>query len=362
MRKLMQYFLDKLTEGKTFSESEDDLLLYTTLSVIVLFAGVMHIFLLLATLALGVTLFIFLNIVSITVYAVLFLLVTRRRMYRFAGVAMTIEVTLYALFASIYMGVDCFFFLYFFLLMLLQVNIPYASRRVRTVSSMGIFLATLVSVIIGHFVPPLYEFKGQNGLFGLSVFNCSLCFLGMLIEILALNIIRMSNAERVRKFEKRAHTDSLTGIFNRWYADGFISTFREEQAGRKWCVAIMDVDDFKQINDTLGHPVGDEVLRALAGILSSSFRKTDVLFRWGGEEFLVFLSDVELKTAEGILEAVRRRIVESPVSAANTSIEYTVTIGVAEVDPNNVIGSITLCDERLYHGKQNGKNRVVAAI
>ena len=360
MPKLIQAIIDKITAGKNFSDSNDELYLYLTLIFAIVFAGIMHTFLLIAMIIIGVNLLIFINIISIFIYISLLMLVIKRRTYRMVGIIMTIEVILYALFASIYLGNECYFFLYFFLLLLIQLNIPYAKTIVRAISSLIIFAAMVTSIVIGYNIEPLYQLKSQIVIIHLSASNCILCFLGTLIEILAINIIRRGNAERVRKYEERAHTDLLTGFYNRWYADGFISNFYEGQEKGRWCVAMLDVDDFKNINDTMGHPVGDEVLRALSNLLSTGLRKTDVLFRWGGEEFLVFLFDVELEKATSILDMVRRRIQDTPVFVANHKINYTVTIGVATVDFNNVKGSITVCDERMYWGKQNGKNQVVS--
>ena len=359
MQKLLQTVIDKVTAGKTFSESADEMYLYLTLSVAVVFAGGMHIFLLIAMLLLGVKLFVILNCVSILIYGSLLHLVLNCRRYRLVGNIIAVEVIAYAMFASVYLGKNCYFFLYFFLLLLVQLNVPYETKEVRIFNSAAAFIAMVASVVMAFRIEPFYVIQSQIQLVALAVANCTLCFMGILIELLVIDIIRKGNAERVRTYEKRAHTDSLTGIYNRWYADGFIADFAKGREDSSWCVAIMDIDDFKTINDTWGHQAGDEVLRMLANILSSSFRKTDVVFRWGGEEFLVFLSDVKLKTATSILDVVRKRIADTPVLVANKRISYTVTIGIAEVDFNDVASSIVTCDEMLYQGKRNGKNQVV---
>ena len=359
MPKSMQTVTDKLIAGNSFSKGDDELFLYLTLTVSTIFAGVMHVFLLISMALFEVQLLVVFNIISILVYASLLLLVITRKTYRFAGAIITAEVTLHALFATLYLGQSCNFFLYLFLIQLLQLNVPYVSTKMRIVNSSIVFVAMIISVSMGYFIEPFYKLSDETVL-AFSVFNSILCFVGILIELLAMNIISHNHTERVRTYEKRAHTDSLTGIFNRWYADGFIADFALRTEEGKWCVAIMDVDDFKQVNDTLGHPAGDEVLRSLSNLLITNFRKTDVLFRWGGEEFLIFLSNVDLETAADILDVVRKRIAETPVFAANTTIEYTVTIGVAPVDLNDVHGSIAICDERLYWGKQHGKNQVVS--
>ena len=359
MPKLLMAIIEKITAGKTFSDGNDERYLYLISAVVAVFAGTMHIFLLSAMIIMGVNLFIFLNIISILIYASLLLLVLTRRTYRLVSILTTVEVIAYASFASFYLGINCYFFLYFFLILLIHLNVPYAKTKTRIICSALILIAITASVVTSFYFEPLYQLPDSMVL-ALAVSNCILCFFGTLIELLAVNIIQKDNAERVRKYEERAHTDSLTGIYNRWYADGFISNFYELRKEKHWCVAMLDIDDFKNINDTMGHPAGDEVLRSLANIMNTSLRKTDVLFRWGGEEFLMFLSDVELETAAGILDTLRRNIADTPIFTANKKINYTVTIGVAAVDLNDVQSSISVCDERLYQGKQNGKNQVVS--
>ena len=359
MQKLIQSIINKIIADKKFSDNYDEMYLYLLMNIAVLFAGVMHVLLFFLMLIMGVNPFTLFNIISILIYGGLFILLIARRMYRLVGLVISGEVIFYSLLALIYFGGNCCFFLYLFLLLLIQINIPYAKASFRVVISVAIFIALTASAVIGFRIEPIYEFQNQTGLMIFSVSNCVLSFFGILIELFAINIIRTSHDERVKKYENRAHTDSLTGIHNRWYADGFIASFSEEKENKHWCVAMIDVDDFKKINDSKGHSVGDRVLQTLVDILSASLRKTDVLFRWGGEEFLVFLPDVELKTAAVMLDIARKRIADTPVFAANTRVEYTVTIGVADVNFNNVQGSIAACDERMYYGKQIGKNRVI---
>jgi len=361
MQKLMQAFIERITAGKVFSDS-DERYIYLTMMFSIIFAGIMHAFLICAMQIIGVNLFVVVNIVSVLIYGSILVLVRIRRTYQLAGIIITCEVILYTVFASIYLGENCYFFLYFFLILLIQLNISYAKPSVRVISSVIIFIALIAVVVVEFYAEPFYKFQDEVGIMILSISNCVLCFFGIFLQLLAISIIRKDNAERVRKYEEWAHTDSLTGIYNRWYADGFIANFSEKREEICWCVAMLDIDDFKKVNDTMGHPAGDEVLKSLANILKNSFRKTDVLFRWGGEEFLLFLSNVELETAVQILDVVRKRICDTPVCIGDAKINYTVTIGVVEVDWEDVRGSISVSDERLYFGKQNGKNQVVGML
>lgn len=124
-------------------------------------------------------------------------------------------------------------------------------------------------------------------------------------------------------------------------------------------VALIDVDNFKQINDTWGHSIGDEVLIKLASLMELTFRDCDVLCRYGGEEFAVYLRYVSKAKAQEILDRLRLRIEESIFPKVD---QVTVTIGYTLTFPGILASElIERADSALYHGKNNGKNQVVAA-
>ena len=348
-----------LTAGVSFGDIGNERYLFLTLHFAMMFAVIIHFFLIFAATILGITTFVVINGISIVLYASLIFLLRKYKTYRLSGIVMAFEVVVFALLATVYIGEGCYFFLYFFLLLLMQTNIPYAKTAVRFIISAVILAAVIAAIILEHSVEPIYYLQSENALLAISVSNCVLCFFGVLIELVAIDMLSKDNIERVQEYEKQAHTDSLTGIYNRWYADGFLLNIAKETSRGEYCVAIMDIDNFKKINDTYGHLAGDDVLRELGSLLKNSFRKTDVIFRWGGEEFLVFLCDVDLRAAANILDTVCKRISETTVVTGSAHINFTVTIGVSSVDVHDVKGSIAICDERLYWGKQNGKNKVV---
>lgn len=173
--------------------------------------------------------------------------------------------------------------------------------------------------------------------------------------------------------------DGLTGLLNRNILLDTIngSTFdsavfdsdvkNEESSNRRdfislpesHCVALIDVDNFKQVNDTWGHTIGDEVLIKLANLMEVTFRECDVVCRYGGEEFAVYLRYVSRKKAEEILERFRVRVSESIFPKVEN---ITVTIGFTIAFPGILASElIERADSALYYAKRNGKNQVVAA-
>jgi len=163
-----------------------------------------------------------------------------------------------------------------------------------------------------------------------------------------------------------ANKDSLTGLYNRRYMQDILEeTFREENVSkRNICMAMMDIDDFKQINDTYGHYMGDAVLISFAKILTQiqNENKDYHICRWGGEEFFVLYTGSATDEMEvwEVLDAIRKKVEKMEIPNNNGRIKYTVTIGMTTYQEGvSVSEMINQADNCLYQGKENGKNIVV---
>ena len=131
---------------------------------------------------------------------------------------------------------------------------------------------------------------------------------------------------------------------------------RSHQRGLPLSVLLLDVDNFKNVNDTFGHLAGDGVLQALSALAVDVLRQQDIAGRWGGEEFLVLLPEADADKAGEIAEKLRRRIEEFSFA---DGLRCTVSIGLAEMRPHDTQDSlIHRADTALYHAKRMGKNRV----
>lgn len=159
-----------------------------------------------------------------------------------------------------------------------------------------------------------------------------------------------------------ATTDALTGLYNRRYLDEHLPDIIEKtrEIGQPVCIAMLDIDDFKRVNDTYGHQVGDRVLAATADSVQSFVRhRSDWAARYGGEELFACFVGVTLDNGVKILERVRQHVEENLVVFGNNSISVSVSIGLAEVRPGETMAeAIARCDSLLYQAKRNGKNRV----
>jgi two-component system cell cycle response regulator len=163
-----------------------------------------------------------------------------------------------------------------------------------------------------------------------------------------------------------ALTDSLTGLHNRRYLARHLEALLSgaSRSAKPLAVLMVDIDNFKRINDTHGHAAGDEVIRLVANRLQQHTRSFESVARWGGEEFLVAMPDASLEVAMTVAERLRRKIATAParVDATGVELEVTVSIGVAVFGGTGDTAGDLLqrADEGLYMAKRAGRNRVCA--
>jgi two-component system cell cycle response regulator len=161
-----------------------------------------------------------------------------------------------------------------------------------------------------------------------------------------------------------AVTDPLTGLYNRRYMETQTASLIEHaiNRGKPLSVLAVDVDHFKSVNDTHGHPVGDRVLQELASRLKAAIRNVDMICRIGGEEFVIVLPNTNMDVAARIADRMRRSVSSRPfdVGARNGPLAVTVSIGVAAVESSadNLKAVIERADDALYKAKRGGRNRV----
>jgi len=165
--------------------------------------------------------------------------------------------------------------------------------------------------------------------------------------------------------QRQAMIDPLTHIWNRAGLNEILKREWSEARRREQpvVVAIVDVDHFKKVNDTYGHPAGDLVLQSLARRITSVLRTEDTVGRMGGEEFLVVLPNCKPEEMLQVLERMRTLIAAVPVETGNSVISFTLSCGAILVDPKamTVEQAIEHADQALYEAKQAGRNRIVLA-
>jgi len=223
--------------------------------------------------------------------------------------------------------------------------------------------------------PYLFQFKSHRPITGQAPFmyqNVSLIPLtspngdvnhvGVLIyDVTDVALGKLQLQEANKQLKALSRQDRLTGLYNRGHweecLDLEFSRFQRTQV--RSSLVMLDIDHFKSINDTYGHPAGDEVIRQLAKLLTGLARKTDLVGRYGGEEFGVVLVDTGCVNAEIYCERLRRAAEAIEIVYNDQVITFTVSLGIAELDSDvdSVSDWIARADQALYQSKQNGRNR-----
>lgn len=175
-----------------------------------------------------------------------------------------------------------------------------------------------------------------------------------------------AEAARLREvnatLSRQALSDPLTGIANRRHFDDTLRALLAEPAAAGQvvgCLALLDVDHFKQVNDRHSHAVGDQVLRDLANLLAQQCRASDLAARWGGEEFAVLLRGVDLSQALSVCERLRQMVQQHPWHQLSPGLAVTVSMGLVSLHAGgDAVASLRRCDQDLYRAKHLGRNRV----
>lgn len=174
--------------------------------------------------------------------------------------------------------------------------------------------------------------------------------------------VSLQNARMYQSMELRATTDGLTGLTNHRAFQERLAQLHAlaERTDQKYSIILTDIDHFKSINDTYGHPIGDQVLKRVAAIFAGRARKVDIVARYGGEEFVLVLPDTDAEGAEHFANKIREEVGEQVMTSENGSFKITISMGVAQfpVDGKARLELIEKADQALYFCKEHGRNCV----
>jgi len=233
------------------------------------------------------------------------------------------------------------------------------------------FVIYLTSYISYYYFIALY-ITDQQILLSNRVNGITVIGIGFLLSIIMwhynyTNITQKRRIEIQRKqLEQLAYYDPLTGLPNRRFLEELLK--REyslmQRHGHETVIIILDIDNFKSINDTYGHPVGDDVLRQLADLLRNSVRESDTVSRFGGEEFIILMPKTSLEGGYVFAERLRKIIMEERFTVGSTTLQITSSFGVSsmrDIYNQTIDDYYSLADKALYLAKKGGKNRVEKA-
>ena len=181
----------------------------------------------------------------------------------------------------------------------------------------------------------------------------------LVLVVSTFGLIELAKHERRLLLETM--TDPLTGVLNRrrFTELSLLEAGRARRHGFPFAVLMLDIDHFKRVNDRYGHPVGDQVIKALADLCSRSLRDNDLVARFGGEEFVLTLPQTDLEGAAIVAERVRRAVEQLEIATELGPLKFTISIGISisrSAVPFDQV--IETADQALYRAKQGGRNRV----
>lgn len=184
----------------------------------------------------------------------------------------------------------------------------------------------------------------------------------LLVTLVVLTLAWLTISRFQRRLEKLAHTDKLTGLANRQMLDLMLpqQLAQAQRRGTPLSCVIADLDGFKQINDTHGHPVGDLMIASLARLFSTLTRDADLICRWGGDEFLFLLPDCDAEQAQRFAEKLRRAVADHRLRIDDSLVGLSLSLGVAQMEPQDGPDDLILrADHGLLAAKSGGRNQVV---
>lgn len=310
------------------------------------------------------------NIGSILVYLICGFIVNEHQSLVFYIGFM--EIILHSFVSVLLVGNSFGFSMYFIALVPMAYHLLHATNAKRYLLKASILSAVSFILYASCYIVSIQNEPVYDS-YGLTKVRPYIYIINMLIAFIALtmfsilflietecayNSLYSKNAE----LGNLANHDPLTGLYNRRTMTEHITEMYAVNTEQRipFSLIICDIDNFKQFNDTYGHECGDEVLKTIAGVLTTFTREHDFLCRWGGEEFLVILKNIDIKTAKAIAERIRHQISVTGIKYNDEFLHITMTFGVAlSSEAENYKDLFKLADKRLYIGKNSGKNVVI---
>lgn len=366
LRQLFQNMQSFLTGEKTVSELDK----YRFISVVLAF---IHIALCICFYLYEYPILFIYNIFAVILYLVMGFRFTALREYALMYYCCYAEITFFSSFATLLAGWDWGFMIYLIALTPVSFYLAYSSPQFGHGIKKPFFFVSLSMVvfvitrILSTRITPLYTERifDQHMTLMYSV-NAIISFLALLLFSILFTIEIRQNEIRLEEqyslLESVSSKDPLTGLFNRRSMDKYLITALEQSKGDGlvFSVILGDIDDFKRVNDTYGHNIGDQVLMQVAKTISENASEGCRVCRWGGEEILIFIPENETVTYE-VAEKIRQSIEQIRVSFSADYVSVTMTFGIAEYSPGLPFNKlVSIADNRLYYGKRHGKNQVVS--
>lgn len=332
--------------------------LYTQIA---LFAMLWHIAYVIIFSFLSMRTLIIYNIFSALFYFAM-IFVVKKELYKLSVVAVHAEVGLFVIISSFYGGMSMGMGMYLLSMASMVYFCPFNHKQIPYILACGhalIYIA--LRIYVNFFMTYTSPLSAGEATF-LHVFNACGSFMIILLSTFLMDRLALRKQNNLKKENRKlaalANYDNLTGLQSRHF---FITRVRKLTPSSDIAIAIGDIDDFKQINDTYGHTCGDYVLQTIADLIRKTLNpEFSYICRWGGEEFTFLFHGISFNDAYAALERLRNRIENYQFSYKNSNFCVTMTFGIVPSFGKPVnLKMLDSADKLLYQGKTQGKNKVV---
>ena len=299
------------------------------------------------------------NALSIGIY-ICALIVLRFGYYKTVSIVISIEIVMSAFVTVYFVGSATYYQFFILLVAIAHLSVLKFMDRERVMFMLILFACFFGTFFIENYLTPAYASAIDEGF---KYFNVDFIFLAVVvmlsIEKFVNGITSTIQETKMSELTNQAYRDPLTGLYNRRYAQIYFDNIKNSSPVPLVSAALLDIDNFKEINDTYGHTNGDKALVLLSGLLRLSLRQSDFVFRWGGEEFLIAMVNTDVEAGFAVVDSIRKRVEANEMDFDGKKVKFTITAGVARLDARSLEASLVRCDENLYTGKRSGKNVVV---
>lgn len=294
------------------------------------------------------------NLLSVGMYATAHALL-RKRIVRPAVFLIWLEAFPHAIYGTLMLGWSSGFH---YLLLMFVPAVVMTSRRRQGALFIGAMVAFLIALyVVSHAMAPIKPIDAK----ALEFLGIAHFVAFVLMFSWSTDHYRGQLMHAERQLQALATSDPLTNLINRRHFTGLAerALSQAERTQQPSCIAMMDIDHFKVVNDTHGHDAGDIALLEIAQLMSSNLRKYNLLSRWGGEEFVLLMPNTNIESARDVLERIRKQIQDSVINLPTNAIHLTISIGATQLEPGEKLtAALTRADRALYQSKASGRNRM----
>lgn len=336
--------------------AKDQYLEFVTIQISSLFSLLAHVFLVVLFRHYEVTPMVLFSLLSMSLW-ILAIVANRRGEHLLAVILVCTELCGYSIAAVYFLGLE--FGFQFYLWPTTCLAVINSRLEVRRASLTG--LACIGLFLVLNLAFPGQRYDGELLLWAKFLYSTNV-LLAAAPLIMSVVLVRRHFERQRRDLVELATRDELTQLYNRRYLREFLHPWRAQarRTGASSVIALGDIDNFKPINDELGHDVGDEVLRGVAAFLLEQVREEDLVCRWGGEEFVIVFASTTLEQAQMILQRLHQAMPQQRFM--DTERQVTISFGVTDFKPEEDLSDALMrADQLLYRAKAAGRNRIELA-